>query len=325
MSMKKITNEKLIVTIGPSSLNDNFLMENLEDDFIFRINSAHVSASELGPLIMKIRKGKPQRKILVDVPGSKIRLKNIKNDIILKPKQKFVLDQNNFNFNIDFQKLKKGTIVLTNDSTTRLSISSLDINQNCIEFESKEDCIIRQGKGVHFVGINPLRDPKILNQKDIDIISESIKSNVDFIGVSFVRNVDDIDFVESLFGQEKINFFYKIETRGAIENLNEILDKIDYAILDRGDLSSEIGILNIFEAIKKVIATSNKKGVKLFVATQILSSLTQSNIPSISDVIDLQWLLDREVTGFQFSDETAIGKDPQNCIHWFSEIINRVN
>ncbi|MBZ7931724.1 hypothetical protein H2268_05525 [Campylobacter sp. RM12910] len=62
----------------------------------------------------------------------------------------------------------------------------------------------------------------------------------------------------------------KIETLEAVNNLNDILNEVDFILIDRGDLSTEIGIEKIPRFQNYIIQMANHKGIKVFLATQIL-------------------------------------------------------
>jgi len=312
--------EELIVTLGPQSFNDKFLKNNVDNKLIFRINAAHVHINELADVINRVRESDPKRKIIVDIPGNKLRLTKLDKNVRLDADEVINLYGKNINFNIDFSQLEIGTSVLTNDGQTKLLIKSINKSEKRLELVATEKCLITKGKGIHFVGINPSTSSAILTKDDIKIINLCKDNKVNFVGVSFIRSAADIEYVEHKFDKYKLDFMYKIETQGALDNLESIFKRINWAILDRGDLASEIGLLNLFSAINKIIDLSQKEGINLFIATQILSSLKESNVPSISDVVDIQSLLEKGVKGFQFSDETAIGKDAQNCVNWFKKI-----
>jgi len=313
-------NKSLIITIGPSSLKDGFLDLGFNKDYIFRINAAHVPKEGLGAFIDLIRKDHDYRKILVDIPGNKIRLKNISNDIQLKSGEIITLNVDNFNHSIDFASIKLESKVLTNDGETSLFVDELDKDRKLIKLRAVEDSVIINGKGMHFVGNNICLEKNIFNQKDLEILEICNENKVDYIGVSYIRSIEEIQFVESLIRESYIQAIYKIETKDSIENLYEIVSLIDWAILDRGDLSSEIGILNLYSSIDQIINACSNNNVKLFVATQILSSLKTRTIPNISDILDLQRMCSLNLFGFQFSDETAIGLNPLNCIKWIESI-----
>ena len=78
--------KKIIVTIGPSiSAIDQIHHEN----YIYRINGAHSDSTTIKYSIKKIREKIKGAKILVDLPGNKIRTNNLNSHIEVKNGEEF--------------------------------------------------------------------------------------------------------------------------------------------------------------------------------------------------------------------------------------------
>ena len=60
---------------------------------------------------------------------------------------------------------------------------------------------------------------------------------------------------------------FKIETSSAIKNLNKIIKYGENFLIDRGDLSKEIGIENIPLAQRKILKLGNKRKKNVYIAT----------------------------------------------------------
>ena len=58
--------------------------------------------------------------------------------------------------------------------------------------------------------------------------------NLEFIGLSFVRNLNDIKAAKELVNQNT-KIITKVETKAAVQNLKEILNNTDFILIDRGD------------------------------------------------------------------------------------------
>ena len=82
-SNKKKT--KIICTIGPSSNNVRIIKNLIEEGMdCARINASHCGESSASGIIRNIRKASENIPILLDIPGPKIRLKDIPNPINIK-------------------------------------------------------------------------------------------------------------------------------------------------------------------------------------------------------------------------------------------------
>ncbi|MDR0842293.1 MAG: hypothetical protein LBP68_02615, partial [Acidobacteriota bacterium] len=155
--------------------------------------------------------------------------------------------------------------------------------------------------------------------KDKALIDIANRRKITYVGLSFVRNTDDIDEAESLI--ENCEIIVKIETLAAVRNINKILAKADYFLIDRGDLSSDVGIENIPRYQNFIIDKVNFFQKHVFIATQLLKNMETKPIPTIAEIEAYYALLKKGVYGFQLSEETAIGEHVKECV----EILGRLD
>ena len=73
-----------IVTVGPSILDEKKL-KNIDSygDCIYRINGAHVDANQALKLIERVKGILPNSKVMIDLPGNKIRTADLPEPIRL--------------------------------------------------------------------------------------------------------------------------------------------------------------------------------------------------------------------------------------------------
>lgn len=69
--------KRFILTVGPALLNEVPLTEVHDERNIYRINGAHGSIEEVEKNILKIREQIPDADILMDLPGNKVRTKDL--------------------------------------------------------------------------------------------------------------------------------------------------------------------------------------------------------------------------------------------------------
>ena len=100
----------------------------------------------------------------------------------------------------------------------------------------------------------------------------------------------------------------KIETLDAVKNINQILPLVAYILVDRGDLSTDIGIINIPRYQKYIIEKAQYYDVKVFLATQILKHMETTPLPTIGEIEALYEIYKSGVYGVQMSEETAVGE-----------------
>ena len=118
---------KIIATVGPSLLKTTKLDVVHNNRNIYRINGAHGEIDEIEKLILKIKSQLADAKILMDLPGNKIRNSNLPNDdnnIEIDKEFSFVFSQTNY---IDFLKhLRLGDEVWANDSMFHFVVTKID-------------------------------------------------------------------------------------------------------------------------------------------------------------------------------------------------------
>jgi len=312
--------EKIIATVGPSLLNQYPINKVYSDDLIFRVNGAHGSISDIKEYIEKIRIERKDALILMDLPGNKIRTNNINKPIELKVGKPFELNFHQTNFANFFKYIKKGDKVWANDSTYEFEVIKVNQELESITFLSKSEGLLLNNKGMHVRGIH--KDIPFLFDKDIKLIELANKMDLQFIGLSFVRNLKDIKSAKELINQN-VQIITKVETKAAVENLNEILNNTDFILIDRGDLSTEVGLENIPSYQKHILSIARVHGVKTFLATQFLKNMEHNPIPSIPEIIDLYNTITEGIYGIQLSEETAVGKHPYSCIQLVRNMLKK--
>lgn len=162
----------------------------------------------------------------------------------------------------------------------------------------------------------------IITEKDKDDLSFGIKEGIDYVAMSFVGCAQDVTELKNLIldlgGNQKV--LSKIERIEAINNIDEIIDVSDGIIIARGDLGNEIPIEEIPFVQHKIINKCNRAGKMVIVATQMLYSMVENNIPTRAEVSDVAYAIIDGADGILLSDETARGKYPVESI----EILERI-
>jgi pyruvate kinase len=304
--------KKYILTVGPSLSNIVKLQDIHNDSFIYRINGAHGTASQIEEYIDRIYEQVPQAQILLDLPGNKIRV--IGNHELISGKD-VEISSKDFNYSGFYRLLSPGMSVSANDSTFEMTISR--VTNDSILFRSHSTGVLTNGKGMHVRGIN--EKLPFLFEKDQELINLANKRRIPLVGLSFVRNAEDVAIAKSLLHSSEV--ITKVETRSAVIHLNEILEQTRYILIDRGDLSTDIGIENIPHYQNYIIEKAHYMDKRVFVATQVLKNMEEKPVPTIAEIDDLYNLSKKGIYGVQLSEETAVGR----YIHESLDILRRMN
>jgi pyruvate kinase len=218
----------------------------------------------------------------------------------------------------DFYKhIKKGDIVWANDSIFEFVVKEINFEMQEIIFQSKSTGKLLNNKGMHVRGIHA--NIPFLFEKDKKLIELANKHHLDFVGLSFVRDYKDVLQAKELI-DDTIKIISKIETKSSVDNLANILKEVEYILIDRGDLSTEVGLLQIPYYQNFIIKEALAQDKKIFLATQFLKSMEHNPIATFPEVIDLYNTLKNDIYGIQMSEETAVGKYPRECLETIKSI-----
>jgi len=298
--------KRYILTVGPSLLYKLPIKKIHDPKYIYRINGAHGSVTDVEGHIKEIRKQVPDADVMVDLPGNKVRTKG--TNIEINKDEKFIIPSSCFNYSEFYKLLTPGMTVWANDSVFEFEVKHTDEKQ--ITFYSKSSGTLTDNKGMHIRGIN--EHLPFLFEKDTQLIDLANNYKVAFIHLSFVRNRADIEQAMDLVKNSVI--ISKVETLSAVKNLNEILEISEYISVDRGDLSTDIGIENVPHYQQYIIEKAHYFGRKVFLATQVLKNMETKPLPTIAEINDLYSISKQGVYGIQLSEETAVGSYVENCL-----------
>ncbi|XP_071705799.1 plastidial pyruvate kinase 4, chloroplastic [Rutidosis leptorrhynchoides] len=134
-----------------------------------------------------------------------------------------------------------------------------------------------------------------LTSKDI-IDLDFVGTNADIVGISFVRNVDDIVLLRREVKKrklEKLGIVLKIETKDAVKNLPVmILEAMKLpnplgVMIARGDLAVECGWEMMGDIQEQILCICSAAHVPVIWATQVLESLVKTGVPSRAEITDV--------------------------------------
>ena len=313
--MKK--NIKIISTLGPKSLNKNFLRFAKNKISLLRLNMSHLNLLNLEKSIKFIRKH-TKIPICIDTEGAQIRTK-VKKGKYLKFGQKVKIKNKKGNLNLYpdtvYKKIKIKDILNIGFHNLKLKVIYKKGSILCKVISSGK---LENNKGVHVENRKIKLD--FLTKKDYGAINIGKKYNINNYALSFTNSADDIlKFKRLLKNKNKI---YKIETLQAIKNFNSILKKGNSFLIDRGDLSKDVKVENIPIVQRNLFKFKKRfKDKKIFVATNLLESMLENNYPTRGEANDIFNSLEMGADGLVLAAETAIGKNPQDSVLFLKKMI----
>ncbi len=159
-----------------------------------------------------------------------------------------------------------------------------------------------------------------LSSKDYQSIELGLEAGIEHIAVSFVRSGASIDEARRAT-QGKMKIISKVESVDALENIDEIIEKSDLVLIDRGDLSKEIPIEKIPFTQKVIISKARQHDTGVFVATNLLETMIENRKPTRAEVQDVVNTILDGAQGLTLAAETAIGRHPMECINMLNRLI----
>ena len=171
----------------------------------------------------------------------------------------------------------------------------------------------------------PSRNLRIdaLTEKDKLDLEFGLTHGIDYVGLSFVRATRDVEMLREIceaFGRPT-PIVAKIETPGAIEDLDGIVRASDAVMVARGDLAVEMAPEQVPVLQKRILAVARRHRRPVIVATEMLQSMTKSTRPTRAEASDVANAVYDGTDAVMLSGETANGEHPHVAAGMMARII----
>lgn len=326
---------KIIASLGPSSSDFKTIFELAEAGASgFRINFAHGDHAFWLPILGSLVKVEELLRrpltLIGDLRGPSIRLGDIKGIVKLRKgdRVRLILSDECSPENLElplpikevYENLEVGDVIVMDDGRAKLEV--VDVTPNYIELMALTDAIIKSRKALTIP--NKDFDLPSLTNKDLEDLKFALEHNVDYIGLSCVRTAADIESLRSLlkrWGHEEVKIIAKIETKAAVDNLDEVIEASDAVLVARGDLGMVMGLEKIPYLQSIIINKAMEKERPVIIATQLLESMIENPVPTRAEVVDVTTAVTEGVDALMLTGETAVGKYPVEAVKWLKKII----
>jgi len=329
---------KIVATVGPACDTYEKLLDLVRAGVnVFRLNFSHGSHEDKGKIIEHIRqinKKEPYNiAILGDLQGPKLRVGDIENGIIeviegdiltftnekvIGTKEKIYISYPNFHSDV-----KIGNTILIDDGKLEVRVLSIEKN-NDVKVVVTLGGDLSSKKGIN------LPDTKItlpaLTDKDLADLDFIIEQKLDWVALSFVRNVKDLIILRNKLEEKKskTKIIAKIEKPEAIENIRDIIVESDGIMVARGDLGVELPIEKVPLIQKQIIKKCLHRAKPVIVATQMMESMIERTKPNRSEITDVANAVLEGADAVMLSGETATGAHPTLVVETMKKIIEEV-
>ncbi|MBP9697648.1 MAG: pyruvate kinase [Candidatus Moranbacteria bacterium] len=334
---------KIVATVGPASESKEMLRAMVQAGMnVVRLNFSHGEHAWHREIINRVRELSHELEvpigILADMQGPRIRT-GVAAELPVKAGDTVrVSDVSKIETLHEMKEavvvldmpgitsgLQTGHAILIEDGLIELTVTKVE--KGFVEAEVKNDGIIKNRKGV--ILPDSVLKLAILSEKDLKDLHFVLEEGVDFVGLSFVGSVEDIESVRQemkrMVGEKTRlpQIVAKIERKEAIKNLAAIIKATDAVMVARGDLGIEMPESEIAILQKQIIAESLRGAKPVIVATQMMKSMTENPRPTRAEVSDVSNAVIDHADAVMLSEESAMGKYPVETIAMMAEIIEK--
>ena len=330
---------KIVATIGPATQSEVVITDLIKAGVTtFRLNFSHGDHEDHAERIKTIRKVSSELDlhigILQDLQGPKIRLGRFKDGPVkVKKGDLFSLTSKNVECNkeianVTYEKLTDevsvGKRILLDDGRVEMIVESVDNKENLLICKVTVGGVLSNNKGVNFPDVQ--LSVKALTDKDKKDLEFGLKSGVDWIALSFVRNPSDINEIKDLINEHGYStpVVAKIEKFEAIDQIDSVLPLCDGVMVARGDLGVEMPPEEVPLLQKELIKKANTLGIPIITATQMLDSMASSPRPTRAEVSDVANAILDGTDAVMLSNETAVGDYPIEAVKTMATIARRI-
>ena len=323
---------KIIATIGPATASYEAILAMLKEGTNgFRLNFSHNTHESHQEQIKWIRQaakeyGKPVA-IIQDLQGPKIRLGDFDGVIQIQPGQNMQLK-----YQADYQrsgmiptqydlskKVKRGHRIFMFDGKIETVVTS--VIDGVVHVKAENAGMLIRRKGLNLPDTDFEGD--VITPKDKKDLAFGSMKDVDYVAQSFVQSARDIEHLRTLLRGlgSKARIIAKVETKAAIDNLEEIIQATDAVMIARGDLAVETLPESVPVLQRHIIGLGRKYKKPTIVATQMLVSMTEQPEPTRAEVSDVATAVIVGADATMLSDETAVGQYPIEAIKVMKRVI----
>ena len=325
---------KIVATLGPASAKQDILEAMLQAGVnVFRVNFSHGSHGDHRKTIGLIRAALDRTgmsaAILADLQGPKLRVGEVEEGTVITKGEQLIFSNEPCVGNKDkvfmtyerFPKdVKAGERILLDDGKLLLDVVKTN-KKNLVTAIVVQGGVLSSNKGVNLP--NTRVSLPCLTEKDLVDLNLALELEVDWIGLSFVRSVKDVEQLRRLIkaANSHAGIVSKIEKPEAVADIDAIIAATDAVMVARGDLGVEVPMESVPLIQKMIIKKSILLAKPVIVATQMMESMMDSLTPSRAEVNDVANAVLDGADAVMLSGETSVGQSPVEVVQAIAKII----
>lgn len=332
VSIDKFKRTKIIATVGPATHSYEAILGLIKAGANgLRLNFSHGDYAERTEQISWIRRasrayGKPVA-IIEDLQGPKMRLGDFDGIINVAAGQTLSLA-----YKADYaasghiptqydlsKKVQRGERLYLYDGKIHTTVSS--VRGGIVHVQAENDGILIKRKGINLPDTNFGGD--LLTSKDRKDLAWGSDKDIDYVAFSFVQSAEDINkfrtILKNLGYSAKI--IAKVETKAAVQNIEEIVQAADAVMIARGDLAYETLPESVPIVQRQIIGLGLRWAKPTIVATQMLASMVEEAEPTRAEVSDIATAVIVGADCVMLSEETAMGRHSIEAVRVMKRVI----
>lgn len=347
---------KIIVTIGPSSLEDDVMLKLAKHGMnVVRLNMTHGDQAWHADVIKRVHRLNSQGyniSIMIDTEGSEAHLKaqdpvrvESGDSVVfsVRPAPSASEDDDDSgaprHFQVSYEAfvhdVRVGDYLMVDGGMVIVRVTAIegpDVTGEVMEpgrVMSRATITLRRGKELVRGHSNML---PVVTAKDWQDIDFAVEHKADFLALSFVRDADVIHNVRSYVNSQLerrhpghvMEIVAKIEAYDSVLALPAIIDAADAIMVARSDLGAQIPLEDVPAVQKEIVFRCRQTGKPVIVASQLLNSMIDVPVPTRAEVADCADAVRQQADALMLSAETAAGQYPVKSVETLRNVYTEV-
>ena len=337
MKLETSNNTKIVATMGPASWHKDVMKDMIIAGVnVFRVNFSHGDHETHRRTIRLVKELNSEfnckTAVLADLQGPKLRIGDVEEGAVINEGDTLTFTTNKvegtaelvyMNYQKFPQDVNTGEHILLDDG--KLMCEVLETNKK----DTVVTKVIQGGPLKSKKGVN-LPNTKVslpcLTEKDLKDVVVAMEEGVEWIGLSFVRDADDVNELRRIINDfgSFAKIVSKIEKPEAVVDIDKIIDATDAIMVARGDLGVEIPYSSVPMVQKMIVEKCHLKAKPCIIATQMMESMIDSQSPTRAEVNDVANSVCDGADAVMLSGETSVGKFPAKVVETMANIVAHV-
>jgi len=337
MKSETPNNTKIVATLGPASWHKEVMVEMIRAGVnVFRVNFSHGDHDTHRRTIKLIKEINEEYNcktaVLADLQGPKLRIGDVEEGAVINEGDTLTFTTEKvagtakrvyMNYKQFPSDVNAGESILLDDG--KLICEVLETNKkDTVITKVVQGGPLKSKKGVNLP--NTKVSLPCLTKKDLEDVVVAMEEGVEWIGLSFVRDANDVaelrKIIEDFGSFAKI--VSKIEKPEAVVDIDNIIHATDAIMVARGDLGVEIPYSSVPMVQKMIVEKCHIKAKPVIIATQMMETMIDSQSPTRAEVNDVANSVCDGADAVMLSGETSVGMYPVKVVETMASIVAHV-